>query len=826
MSKLSKVKKVETCAEIQDKADDVDRKGARDKLLSQSGDNVILKSMKQAKSSSELGTKVQENTSIGWLIGKAGPIVMTFIMFFIFIICCCTACPCCKCCRRCKGRHNVRKPVKLVFFISLCGIVFGLLVAASMSVAGFGKAVDGFEMTSCATAKMVDSTLNGQTGPYFLGMLPTLKVFQELIDSFNAGSAFLTQLGGVLDDTKAITAANNLASGTLGLLLDMMANKQNQKPQSSGGKDLLHDCELCTQLEKVLKPVKTNLDSSLGQALDAARSEVKKQLQGPKLKDLQGQIISATDPLKQVKEMVRDTFGDNIVKNDAFANITSNLRQFGTMGSAFLFIIGILIVTCGFSSVGLWTFREKRKYIEGEPVKYRNGVHRCALCTWCWGFCYVMFAFFVGGLMVMLSIPFSGICLIMNDVNSQMLTDIGPSIGLNLTGTAGPMVNDIIDQCFRPVNPNANPLLLDIIYTMNGTKKTTLKERIVDQTKTNINKQFDKIGQRNTSVDLSNNDAMKTLKRTLRDTRIDAMMKPRLREWNRDSLYQGMGFDQNSGNDKLMTFTIASSASCDDFYVPAENGPLSGSKIPGIWSFGYRLKNFSNLNTMIPSAGCIRKADCSHTTPTSNAGQACRAGNNFMDLKAGLQGPKIFRCKSFYVGAIKCDIKTMTETPPGSGKYTNDCLAADGTLEAKEYACDISEFTTLVQDFDIRLDKVFKRLGTASTATMSKISVDMKKVVDTNVLAKIDAVANGVTCGFLNQAYQNVIDGMCFTGVVGFIQVADSYVACAALSLLLIILMYTVWRISVDNYNHIVEDEVKDLVTEANVIGNETHETA
>jgi len=173
-----------------------------------------------------------------------------------------------------------------------------------------------------------------------------------------------------------------------------------------------------------------------------------------------------------------------------------------------------------------------------------------------------------------------------------------------------------------------------------------------------------------------------------------------------------------------------------------------------------------------------------------------------MQLKKDLQAANTFKCRKFKLanGAL-CDVLNMVENPANSGSYQNDCLKADGTVEAKEYSCTLAEFTTLTRDFNTRLDKVFRRLDGAAAVTQSKINVNMRNLVNRNVIAKIQRVADGLTCGLLGTFYQEFIDGTCYAGVWGFTQISKAYVATGALTLVLVIIMYVVWRISIDNYN-------------------------
>ncbi|CAE7545495.1 PSP [Symbiodinium natans] len=126
-------------------------------------------------------------------------------------------------------------------------------------------------------------------------------------------------LRSILDDTEKISKAVMLASTTMSMLNAMMQSQANQLPKrgspqneaylsefercsqsgldrtshwprrkevpGADGTSLRHSCGLCEQLAEQLTPAIETLENSLGTALDAARSEVNKQLTGDKLED-------------------------------------------------------------------------------------------------------------------------------------------------------------------------------------------------------------------------------------------------------------------------------------------------------------------------------------------------------------------------------------------------------------------------------------------------------------------------------------------------------------------------------------------------------------
>merc|ERR1712003_128009 len=109
-----------------------------------------------------------------------------------------------------------------------------------------------------------------------------------------------------------------------------------------------------------------------------------------------------------------------------------------------------LLMLCGCSTVSCFALHEKNNNAKVGVNPYHRSMHRCACVTWCCAFLYAFVAFFIGGLLYAASVPLSSTCLIMDDVNSQVLTDIAPAVGIDLDTHSDQftMVADIIDKCF------------------------------------------------------------------------------------------------------------------------------------------------------------------------------------------------------------------------------------------------------------------------------------------------------------------------------------------------------------------------------------------
>merc|ERR1711879_1016076 len=80
-------------------------------------------------------------------------------------------------------------------------------------------------------------------------------------------------------------------------------------------------------------------------------------------------------------------------------------------------------------------------------------------------------------------------------------------------------------------------------------------------------------------------------------------------------------------------------------------------------------------------------------------------------------------------------------------------------------------------------------------------NVEMRGVVNDFLIDPVTEIVDGVTCGFVAATYQELIDGMCYKGVVGFNTIAKSYIVCATLSFILILVFVALWCRGSNNVN-------------------------
>jgi len=211
-----------------------------------------------------------------------------------------------------------------------------------------------------------------------------------------------------------------------------------------------------------------DLNEPSGEAqMDSFRKEVKSQFGPAKSAELKGSLRDAATPLTDVRKLLIDGLGF-FTDTQSFGEVRGHLDGDGpnTVKHLVNVIIALAVLLSALLLLTLTLFfmRERcGKTPSDGPKPYNRWVHRCACCSWCCSCRFAIFAFFVGGIMLAVSVPLAGMCLAMDDLDSATLADMKGTLKVNLTGDAGKTVNDFIDVCLNPKVRNADASLLDLV---------------------------------------------------------------------------------------------------------------------------------------------------------------------------------------------------------------------------------------------------------------------------------------------------------------------------------------------------------------------------
>jgi hypothetical protein len=175
----------------------------------------------------------------------------------------------------------------------------------------------------------------------------------------------------------------------------------------------------------------------------------------------------------------------------------------------------------------------------------------------------------------------------------------------------------------------------------------------------------------------------------------------------------------------------------------------------------------------------------------------CLANNFLLDKKLNVMSESIFRCDVFETDAgDACDIIDMRQS---NNTWANDCRRDDGTLKRKEVTCTLEEFSDYLAGFDERIQKTMARVDVTTAATADQINGEMRNLVEAHIVSPINDIVDGIQCNWLSAYYQETVWGVCYQGVVGLNRIGAVYVALGLLLVLLIAIMYALWRRAVDN---------------------------
>lgn len=419
--------------------------------------------------------------------------------------------------------------------------------------------------------------------------------------------------------------------------------------------------------------------------------------------------------------------------------------------------------------------------------------------------------------MLVFVVPMSSLCLVMEDLDSQLLKSTLPGLGVSMdTKTAEfGMIADMLDTCFSLQSPPSNRSMLDLVFMEDNGVRESLSQKLKTQTVDMIDSKFAALASNQQPPKIMQDDDLTKLLNLLNSTPVDGTILAQA-DLTQNALYAGLVHDSRPLGVQV---GMGSSLACSD--VDFGEPPAT---VSGVNKLKTALENFTNAAMLatVPSS-CGRKVavcnrdpddgsvlDCT-ITPNAPPCKACKAGNALMDLKAQLRAAT-FRCDIFEgAGGVDCDPRDMAKA---GNVWQNDCVQATDqvfSITRKEKTCTLAQFVTYVRDWHQRLEKVFTRVDEAVPEVQSTITTGLQNLVRATLVSPINRIIDLSQCGYLKVEYGNLVDGLCYRGVVGFRSIAVACVWNGGLTVILVLVTYIMWRRAYDN----VEGFAKTLKTVA-----------
>mmetsp|Transcript_53445 Transcript_53445/g.115513 ORF Transcript_53445/g.115513 Transcript_53445/m.115513 type:complete len:875 (-) Transcript_53445:149-2773(-) len=805
----------------------IDRAADREVLEGGAGDDDKLrKILIEAEDSKDVERVAEEEfADQGFFLSKASALAFVPILLIIWLICCWTACPCCKCCRCGSKERSTPLPVKLLIALIVLVFFLVIIILGVMGMNATSKTSDGMENLGCTAAVLLNSTLSGNAERGFIGLTPFVRTLEGMEANLDPNSVMMNQISSLLDQTAPIEQATVVASGTLALLQNMLQSQSNSNPGDPAGA-FMHECQFCSEVAPLLSDAITLLNNGVGQALTEARATVDAQLTGSALTDLRQSLSDGIKPMREMKNLVRDAF-KGIVEGDDFETIRNDISSGQSAFTAVILVVLILLAICGCVSACLFVLREKSEASASAGRNPYNMALPCCSCwTWCCGFLVAALLLFIGGILIVLVVPQSSLCLIMEDMNRELLLDISPALEIDLepNSTDFNTFADVLEKCFVDRGTDLTNMMDLIRLTANGTEQT-MREYLDDTVNSQLTAGFDSLTAASSGdLAISSNEQIVALRSMFRDNPIDAFIFPK------ESLRDDPTYQAIAGGHGGVQVAFVTTTRCENHTV-ADQPPLQAGTLPGILNLVDTMVRTYASGQIPYGLTCAQNVICGDqaydatdrrlqdngerqlqtgpfvgkclTEPDAAANrgcQACQAANRFIDLKRDLLTWSGFKCDIFQdASGADCDPRDMTRNPDGT--WNNDCLRSGNVMVRREKACTLVEFEVYMRDFDERIRKVIERLDDAVPTALTNIDLDMRRIVKEFVQDPINGVVGGSNCNFLSDAYHGIIDGYCYQAVISLRMMGNSYAVCGFLILVTIICSYGIWRRSIDNVN-------------------------
>lgn len=721
--------------------------------------------------------------------------------------------------RRTIGEARLCQAVLWLIFISV-GIAS--LVLVSLTLRGYQNINEGFSGTFCSAAELVQDSISGTEN--FVGMLPAINRLEEISQALDPTipNGFMDQVGGIVGSTAKINTAYTQVAQSLKQLQEVVSHAENQAPTG-----MYHTCAICAPLAEVLAPVTSAFESGIGAALKDARGQVQEQLQGQAAADLQTlsqhqpyahwlfflRLNEAMTPVREAKEQLLEQVGSLVdptgfQKNtEAVHGENSNLRP----AILLLFFLFLILLISGCCALGGFCWKHK----PSQKDKDHCTVRTCTCCVSCMGCIYAILVLLLGGILVLVAMVGSGVCLVLVEYNADMAENLFAALGQEVDDTMLMAIN-ISDRCLsaNSVAPDASRNLADIVMIQDANGDTvSVRKSIFDTAVTPVQAQFGQVQNLTQMGDLSFSTMpeLQTLTQTLAALEMRALFWP-------DSA--AVTADASPYKDMHPAYT-AITLSCAD--VTLSNDLPDG--LAGTVTFGmdsmvstgwtYSGTTFDALTSQMDSLTWTCPSLSAYTCTSGATSTVCDAGAQFVqNIKEPLVTQNKFKC-IYQVdptdGVTICNPRDMTST---GGVWSGQCVGGEDTVQPfKVVDCTIQEFEDNLKNIGLDLTKGFQYFDDTVSGVLNSISVDLINLVDQFIINPLISLLDLFDCTFMATFWMGLTDSMCLRAMNGLRMIANSYVWVALLSLLIAMLMYVPWRLSKDNLDTANADSAPQSAT-------------
>jgi hypothetical protein len=746
------------------------------------GHNPLVRALKKAASINEVGTLLVDEYGVEYLLWIGWPSVASvFVALMAILLMMVPNCLCC--CKKFAREQPITEPFKLATAAAVAMVLIGALICMIMAASGGSEALHAVQSFQCTTTRFLDVTLRGQTEqlPVFAGLLPIVDQFREAEHALDldVSNGLSNGVREIFEKTDRIGDHVNTARRTMMLMQDTLA--LNSMPRNQFNKSVLHECQLCKALVKKLDGAIATLDSSAAAKLGRWREKMTHAMTKTQIQQLKEDLTKSREAFVHVKGWVRDALAWTLDKESAFRKTKEMERV--VHGGLLIFVMMLTLISAGLAvcaTCSVYYLAIQEVPAQGVDNPYDKRIHTYAYAAWCGGLLLTAFALLVAGVIFMCAAPVNGTCLLMEDLNAKLVDDMAPAFGFDTSKTNHAddltMMKDVVGKCLKP--HDSTTYLFDILFTRDEHgQKVTHRDKLkrteeamkafFDGFLVDLQSEIPPLSRDAIMVDLQNVIAANPIPETIVGLKSELLAR---------NEYQASDMRLHAD---LLPF-LASSVACQDASISGSLGSIINREVPGLRALSDAL---AGLGKPLPAEGCVQKVTCNSLMSAGDNAEvkqawACKAGNNYLDLKSEILHMESFRCDMFQA--------------PGS---------TDGKMAVKERRCNLSEFTSYVQSYSASIDALLKIIDSEVSQQQYAIKDAMQALFEEHIITKAEGISQHVTCNYLADFYRELINGVCYQGVWGLQHVAHSYIWAAVLNLFLVVTMFVVWWRSKNNFD-------------------------
>jgi len=217
----------------------------------------------------------------------------------------------------------------------------------------------------------------------------------------------------------------------------------------------------------------------------------------------------------------------------------------------------------------------------------------------------------IGGILVASAYNVSGLCLVMEDLDSTKFQEIYPALGFpNIKPDTDKyeIIMNVVDQCFSPTNTDESGNLgnlMDIIFVREDGEKVTMREKLVDKVVNKIDAKFAGLTLLENSATLADQTSVTDTISILETHPVSAFILP-VATMSESADFQALNYDDRGLNGVQSIF--GASLNCQDI-TPSAGSPVSGlGTRVGIQSVATKLLKYGVTTPVVGS--CVPDFTC------------------------------------------------------------------------------------------------------------------------------------------------------------------------------------------------------------------------